>query len=146
MASARCCRRRGEDANINIRWEVGGVRVTKGESRGGGCERGEPLLFLPAATATAMVVTAAATKAAARALEGAAFVATHGAGEEGGGRDNQHYVGGGRGATKGRVEGWWQGDDDVRVLGVGALLSEEGGGCDNQHRWEVGGGRWEGGA
>ena len=30
LASARCCRRRGEDANINIRWEVGGGRVTKG--------------------------------------------------------------------------------------------------------------------
>ena len=24
LASARCCRRRGEDATINIRWEVGG--------------------------------------------------------------------------------------------------------------------------
>jgi hypothetical protein len=30
LASARCCRRRGEDATINIRWEVGGGRVTKG--------------------------------------------------------------------------------------------------------------------
>jgi len=24
LASARCCQRRGEDATINIRWEVGG--------------------------------------------------------------------------------------------------------------------------
>jgi hypothetical protein len=30
LASARCCRRRGEDMTINIRWEVGGGRVTKG--------------------------------------------------------------------------------------------------------------------
>jgi hypothetical protein len=31
LASARCCRRRGEDATINIRWEMGGGgRVTKG--------------------------------------------------------------------------------------------------------------------
>ena len=30
LASARCCRRRGEDATINIRWEVGGGHVTKG--------------------------------------------------------------------------------------------------------------------
>ncbi len=30
LASALCCRRRGEDATINIRWEVGGGRVTKG--------------------------------------------------------------------------------------------------------------------
>jgi hypothetical protein len=31
LASMRCCRRRGkEDATINIRWEVGGGRVTKG--------------------------------------------------------------------------------------------------------------------
>ncbi len=26
LASARCCRRRGEDATFNIRWEVGGGR------------------------------------------------------------------------------------------------------------------------
>jgi len=30
LASARCCRRRGEDATINIRWEVRGGSVTKG--------------------------------------------------------------------------------------------------------------------
>ena len=30
LASARCCRRRGEDATINIRWEVRGVCVTQG--------------------------------------------------------------------------------------------------------------------
>ena len=30
LASARCCRRRGEDATINIRWEVRGGRVTQG--------------------------------------------------------------------------------------------------------------------
>ncbi len=30
LASARCYRRRGEDATINIRWEVRGGRVTKG--------------------------------------------------------------------------------------------------------------------
>jgi hypothetical protein len=30
LASARCCQRRGEDATINIWWEVGGRRVTKG--------------------------------------------------------------------------------------------------------------------
>ena len=30
LASARCCRRRGGDATINIRWEVGGGRVTQG--------------------------------------------------------------------------------------------------------------------
>jgi hypothetical protein len=48
------------------------------------------LLFLPVAKATAMVVTAATTKVAARALEGAAFVATRGAEEEGGeGRTRQ---------------------------------------------------------
>ena len=106
------------------------------------------MLFLPAATATAMVVTAATTKAAARSLEVASFVATHGAGEEGGGRDNQHYVGGGRGATKGRVDGRWRGDDDVRVLALARCCRRRGedvtiniGG-----RWEVGGGRWEGGA
>jgi hypothetical protein len=33
LLSARCCRRRGEDGTINIRWEVGGGRVTKGGSR-----------------------------------------------------------------------------------------------------------------
>jgi hypothetical protein len=33
LLSARCCRRRGEDVTINIRWEVGGGRVTKGGSR-----------------------------------------------------------------------------------------------------------------
>jgi hypothetical protein len=90
-----------------------------------------------------MVVTAATTKAAARSLEVASFVATHGAGEEGGGRDNQHYVGGGRGATKGRVDGRWRGDDDVRVLALARCCRRRGedvtiniGG-----RWEVGGGR-----
>ena len=30
LASARCCWRRGGDTTINIRWEVGGGRVTKG--------------------------------------------------------------------------------------------------------------------
>ena len=30
LALARCCWRRGEDATINIRWEVGGGRVTMG--------------------------------------------------------------------------------------------------------------------
>ena len=30
LASARCCWWRGEYATINIRWEVGGVRMTKG--------------------------------------------------------------------------------------------------------------------
>ncbi len=30
LALARCCQRRGEDTTINIRWEVGGGRVTKG--------------------------------------------------------------------------------------------------------------------
>jgi hypothetical protein len=30
LASARCYQKRGEDATINIRWEVGGGRVTKG--------------------------------------------------------------------------------------------------------------------
>ena len=30
LASARCCWRRGEDTTINMRWEVGGGRVTKG--------------------------------------------------------------------------------------------------------------------
>ena len=30
LASARCYRRRGEDGTINIRWEVGVGRVTKG--------------------------------------------------------------------------------------------------------------------
>ena len=30
LALARCCRRRGEDATINIRWDVGGGSVTKG--------------------------------------------------------------------------------------------------------------------
>jgi hypothetical protein len=33
LSLARCCWRRGEDATINIRWEVGGGRVTKGGSR-----------------------------------------------------------------------------------------------------------------
>ena len=33
FASVRCCWRRGEDATINIRWEVRGGRVTKGKSR-----------------------------------------------------------------------------------------------------------------
>jgi hypothetical protein len=95
-----------------------------------------------------MVVTAVTTKAAAQALEGTAFVVMRGAGEEGGGRDNQHYVGGGSGATKGRVEGRWRGDDDVRVLALARCCRRRGedvtiniGG-----RWEVGGGRWEGGA
>ena len=31
LASARCCRRRGEDATINIRWDMGGGSVTKGK-------------------------------------------------------------------------------------------------------------------
>ena len=50
LASARCYRRRGEDVTINIRWEVGGGRVTKGgvevvAVRGGShCRR--PLLLL----------------------------------------------------------------------------------------------------
>jgi hypothetical protein len=30
LASARCCRRRGKDATINIRWEMGGGGETKG--------------------------------------------------------------------------------------------------------------------
>ena len=30
LASAHCCRRRGGDATINIRWEVGRGRVTQG--------------------------------------------------------------------------------------------------------------------
>jgi hypothetical protein len=30
LALARCCRRRGEDTAISIRWEVGGGRVTNG--------------------------------------------------------------------------------------------------------------------
>ena len=30
LASVRCCRRRGDDTTINIRWEVGGGHVTKG--------------------------------------------------------------------------------------------------------------------
>ena len=33
LSLARCCRRRGEDATINIRWEVGGGRVKKEGSR-----------------------------------------------------------------------------------------------------------------
>ncbi len=98
------------------------------------------MLFLPAATATAMVVMAATTKAATRALEGAAFVAMRGAGEEGGGCKNQHYVGGGRGATKGRVEGRWQGDDDVRVLGLAPCCRRRGEDVtiNIDGRWEVG--------
>jgi hypothetical protein len=54
-------------------------------------------------------------------------------------------VGGGRGATKGRVDGRWRGDDDVRVLALARCCRRRGedvtiniGG-----RWEVGGGRWE---
>ena len=47
------------------------------------------------AVAVAVVVAVAvadisSTIVAARALEGAAFIAMHGAGEEGGGRDNHH--------------------------------------------------------
>jgi hypothetical protein len=34
LASARCYHRRGEDATTNIRWEVGGGRVTKGGVEG----------------------------------------------------------------------------------------------------------------
>ena len=44
LASARCCRRRGGDATINIRWEVGGGRVTQGGVEVVAVsERGEPL-------------------------------------------------------------------------------------------------------
>ena len=60
------------------------------------------------AIAVAVAVAVAniySTIVAAQALEGAAFVATRGAGEEGGGRDNQHYVGGGRGGDKGESQG-----------------------------------------
>ena len=33
LVSAYCCRRRGEDATINIKWEVRGGRMTNGGSR-----------------------------------------------------------------------------------------------------------------
>jgi hypothetical protein len=72
------------------------------------------------------VADISSTIVAAQALEGAAFVATRGAGEEGGGRDNQHYVGGGRGVTKGRVKGRWRGDDDVRVLALARCCRRRG--------------------
>jgi hypothetical protein len=43
LALVSCCQRRGKDATINIRWEVGGGSVTKG---GFGWQLGNDMLAI----------------------------------------------------------------------------------------------------